>query len=263
MLPRLAASLRRPAALAGLILGLSALNASAGALDAPAAPDNAGSALYTITDVYNRINNGEAGTLRSTFAEPTAAPAPTGHTLTELYNLASQRARPAQTGQTICYDAAGTVISCSGTGQDGALQKGVPSPSPRFTDNGNGTVTDNLSGLIWLKDANCFGTRTWADALAAANTLNSGECSLSDSSAEGAWRLPNIKELQSLVDFSRVNPVLPSGYPFSGVQSDNYWSSTSYADNTSNAWNLNLNNGNVNNDDKTNTNYVWPVRGGQ
>ena len=50
---------------------------------------------------------------------------------------------------------------------------------------------------------------------------------------------------------------------FSGVQSSNYWSSTSNADNTSNAWNLNLNNGNVNNTDKTNTNYVWPVRGGQ
>lgn len=50
---------------------------------------------------------------------------------------------------------------------------------------------------------------------------------------------------------------------FSGVQSNNYWSSTSNADNTDNAWNLNLNDGNVNNDDKTNTNYVWPVRGGE
>lgn len=50
---------------------------------------------------------------------------------------------------------------------------------------------------------------------------------------------------------------------FSGVQSNNYWSSTSNADNTSNAWNLNLNNGNVNNDDKSNDNYVWPVRGGE
>ncbi len=48
-----------------------------------------------------------------------------------------------------------------------------------------------------------------------------------------------------------------------GVQSNNYWSSTTYADNTTNAWNVNLNNGNVNNDNKTNTNYVWPVRGGE
>jgi len=49
----------------------------------------------------------------------------------------------------------------------------------------------------------------------------------------------------------------------SGVQSNNYWSSTTYAPNTTNAWNVNLNDGNVNNDNKTNTNYVWPVRGGE
>ena len=50
---------------------------------------------------------------------------------------------------------------------------------------------------------------------------------------------------------------------FCGVQSNNYWSSTTNANNTDNAWHVNLNNGNVNNDDKTNTNYVWPVRGGE
>ena len=46
-----------------------------------------------------------------------------------------------KTGQTTSYAA----------GDDGALQKGVASPNPRFTDNGNGTVTDNLTGLIWLE----------------------------------------------------------------------------------------------------------------
>ncbi len=50
---------------------------------------------------------------------------------------------------------------------------------------------------------------------------------------------------------------------FTGVQSNNYWSSTTNANNTSNAWNVNLNNGNVNNNNKTNNNYVWPVRGGE
>ena len=48
----------------------------------------------------------------------------------------------------------------------------------------------------------------------------------------------------------------------SGVQSNNYWSSTTNASNTGNAWNVNLNDGNVNANDKTNNNYVWPVRGG-
>ncbi len=63
---------------------------------------------------------------------------------------------PAQkTGQTKCYDASGTEISCSGTGQDGAYQNGATWPNPRFTYNENGTVKDNLTGLIWLKNANC------------------------------------------------------------------------------------------------------------
>jgi len=47
------------------------------------------------------------------------------------------------------------------------------------------------------------------------------------------------------------------------VQSSNYWSGSTNASNPSNAWNVNMNNGNVNNNDKTNTNYVWPVRGGE
>lgn len=52
-------------------------------------------------------------------------------------------------------------------------------------------------------------------------------------------------------------------HPFSGVVSSNYWSSTSNANNPDNAWIVNLNNGNDNNNDKSNHNYVWPVRGGE
>ena len=89
------------------------------------------------------------------------------------------------------------VIPCVGTGQDGDWQKGVAWPNPRFTDNGNGTVTDNLTGLTWLKNANCYGTRVWATALTDANTLNSGECGLTDGSVEGDWRLPNVRECRA------------------------------------------------------------------
>ena len=52
-----------------------------------------------------------------------------------------------QTGQTKCYDiydTAGTEITCAGTGQDGEIRAGVSWPSPRFQDNGDGTITDNL-----------------------------------------------------------------------------------------------------------------------
>ena len=53
-----------------------------------------------------------------------------------------------KTGQTLCYNSAGSVISCAGTGQDGELQKGV---ARSYTDNGDGTITDNTTGLIWEK----------------------------------------------------------------------------------------------------------------
>lgn len=154
-----------------------------------------------------------------------------------------------------------------GARDDGALQKGVPWPSPRFTDNGNGTVTDNLTGLIWLKNANCFGIRTWNNALALCNGLNSGECGLTDGSAEGDWRLPNLKELLSLLDFGRSTPVLPSGHPFANVQSeveeDVYWSSTTLSNDTNRAWIVTMAYGNTGHAPKSRDRHVWPVRGGQ
>jgi hypothetical protein len=177
-----------------------------------------------------------------------------------------------KTGQTTCHDASGTVIACGGTGQDGEYQKGVSWPSPRFTNNGNGTVTDNLTGLIWLQDASCpNGQRNWSDALTFANSLydgwtgdgSGGDCGLTDGSSAGDWRLPNVRELQSLVDYGRAVPALPSGHPFTGAGSSEYWSSTSYAGSPSYAWFVWMGAGIVDANDKTNTYEVWPVRGGQ
>jgi hypothetical protein len=150
-----------------------------------------------------------------------------------------------------------------GTGTDGVLQKGVAWPSPRFTDNGNGTVTDNLTSLIWLKNANCFSAETWANALVQADGLANGSCSLADGSVAGDWRLPNMNELESLVDASKSSPALPAGHPFTNVQSYYYWSSTTYAPNTAGAWNVHMNVGFVVIYYKSDSYYVWPVRGGQ
>src|SRR5512139_2423823 len=63
-----------------------------------------------------------------------------------------------RTGQDACFDAEGSVVPCVNTGQDGDKRAGAAWPSPRFTDNRDGTVTDNLTRLIWLKDANCTDT---------------------------------------------------------------------------------------------------------
>ena len=142
----------------------------------------------------------------------------------------------------------------------------------RFNDNSNGTVTDNLTGLIWLKDANAFGKKTWEQALSDANTLSSGSHGLTDGSKAGDWRLPNLKELQSLIDVAYYNPALSSasgkskwvsGDAFVGVQSPYYWSSTTYSGHTTSAWIVLLYDGYVSYGGKTNSYYVWPVRAGQ
>ena len=132
-----------------------------------------------------------------------------------------------KTGQTASYDQ-----NEAHPGDDGGLKKGVAWPTPRFTDHGNGTVTDNLTGLIWMKDAGVLGTKNWQDALTAAYGLAAPAAGLSDGSKAGDWRLPNVRELQSLVNYGSYNPALPASHPFTNVHklnSDYYWSSTTYA----------------------------------
>ncbi len=167
-----------------------------------------------------------------------------------------------KTGQTIVFQA----------GDDGTWQKGVLAPSPRFTDNLNGTVTDNATGLIWLKNANCFGAQNWSTAITLSNTLASGACGLSDGSTFGQWRLSNIKELLSLIDYAHTVPALPTGHPFSNVASYGwYWSSTdNHGDVSHNtAWPMFMGNGDVGDGgggsvvNKSSSIYMWPVRGGQ
>jgi hypothetical protein len=167
-----------------------------------------------------------------------------------------------KTGQTVGY----------ATGDDGNLRPGIAWPGARFTGNGNGTVTDNLTGLIWLKDADCFGTKSWTNALSSANGLASGSCGLSDGSSAGDWRLPNREELYSLVDFAFYAPAVSNaagtakwsaGDPFTNVQSSYYWSSTTYAAETPYAWYVYMSWGYVgDNNPKSNPYYVWPVRAG-
>ena len=175
-----------------------------------------------------------------------------------------------KTGQTTCYDSSGNIIGCTGTGQDGNLQRGVAWPSPRFTDNGDGTVTDNLTGLIWTKDGNAPGssacspatTKTWQGALDYVACLNTNSyLGYTD------WRLPNVNELKSLVHAgqSSISAWLNT-QGFNNVQSSYYWSSTSgagytyYADG---AWVVSMWSGGMVSSSKTSYYYVWPVRSGQ
>jgi hypothetical protein len=270
--------------LASVVVVLAGTN-----FDSPSVPTDSASQMYTLEQVYDRANDGTAATKMTTFTEPSGAPAATMYDLNALYTLVSERSRPAKTGQTDCYYDDGSTGTCTcgdtncPSGQDGDLEKGVSWPGSRFTDNSDGTVTDNLTGLIWLENANCDtffsgdGTgqnnRSWANALTAANSLEDGYCGLSDGSSAGDWRLPNVREMQSLVHYGVYDPAVPntagtgkwtSGDPFTGVQSSYYWSSTTCADDTTVACFVHLRNGSVDGTYKSIPFvYVWPVRGGQ
>jgi len=177
-----------------------------------------------------------------------------------LANCAPVSGAPApvpQTGQTASY----------ATGDDGDIEAGVPWPAPRFTDHGNGTVADHLTALIWLKNADCDALRNtdWAPAVFNAHSLASGICGLADGSVASDWRLPNVRELQSLIDFGQSNPALPPGHPFARVQFNGpYWSSTTRADNQALAWYVFLGDGQAVAAGKVGAFgpfFVWPVRG--
>jgi len=172
-----------------------------------------------------------------------------------------------KTGQTTCYDEDGNVIACDSTGQDGDIQAGVLWPEPRFTDNEDGTITDNLTGLMWLKDAGCFGMRTWQDALDSVADFNSSPGSYSCSGYTGGyndWVLPNANELESLANAELADlPSWLNGQGFVNVQSTSYWSSTTYAKATDRVWVVLMVDGRLLYIEKAVRLWVWPVRAGQ
>ncbi|MCU0579330.1 MAG: DUF1566 domain-containing protein [Desulfobacterota bacterium] len=157
-----------------------------------------------------------------------------------------------RTGQTLCFNSAGQERDCAGTGEDGHLRAGVVWPEPRFVDNQDGTVTDQLTGLIWLQDANCLATRypafdndgtsgdgrvTWQRALDFVREINADtypDCGAGQSD----WRLANINELESLMNAgAERQDTWLLGQGFSNVRIDEmYWSSTTNAFAAHQAW---------------------------
>ncbi len=114
-----------------------------------------------------------------------------------------------------------------------------------YTDNGNGTVTDSATGLVWQKCSNgqnatsCSGSAsilTWSNAITYCNGLTL---------AGRTWRLPNVNELRTIVDYTKSTAPTIDTTAFPSTQSNFYWSSSTYASYTNQAWWVNFNNGEV------------------
>lgn len=143
------------------------------------------------------------------------------------------------------------------------LLKGVAAAG--YVDNGNGTVTDTATNLMWQKcsagqpnDPGCSGAAAayvWDGSQGAI-----GYCEGLTLGGYNDWRLPNIKELTSIVDLTTYSPSIKLAY-FQNTQSSSYWSSTTLSDFTTSAWCVNFFDGITWGSDKANTYYVRCVRG--
>ena len=125
-------------------------------------------------------------------------------------------------------------------------------PVSHFTDNSDGTIRDNFTGLIWQK-IQSPDAMTWEDALA--------YCSSLSLAGKNDWRLPNVKELQSLNDVTLSKPSFNKNY-FTNVLGGNYWSSTTMVNTATVAWDINVDYGIVSYNPKTVQENVLAVRGG-
>ncbi|OGR51469.1 MAG: hypothetical protein A2049_00985 [Elusimicrobia bacterium GWA2_62_23] len=123
-------------------------------------------------------------------------------------------------------------------------------------------TVDNRTGLMWvttpLTDAGFKGTQTWVSALTSCTVTLNGMAYAGYTD----WRLPNVRELMSIVDYGAASVPRINTTAFPGTVSDFYWTSTTYVPNSTIAWHVYFNAGYVGNSAKTNSLYVRCVRGG-
>lgn len=168
----------------------------------------------------------------------------------QIFSLLGPYWQLPDTGQSLCYDAS-SVITCPTTGtayfgQDAQYGTNVLV----YTDNGDGTITDNVTNLMWQKQDDGAG-RAWADAVAYCAGLTLATYS--------DWRLPNRYALQSIVDYGAYSPSIDSTN-FPGTALNYYWSSSSRANFPNVAWVVYFDDGSVASDSKTSSHYARCVR---
>lgn len=174
--------------------------------------------------------------------------------LTICEATAAGQAFPA-TGQTTCWDSNGIEIPCDGTGHDGDIQAGA---DLSYTDTGL-TIIDNNTKLEWMKQDDNNGDCgsypgyldkdcgfSWDEAFAFVAELNTQPCFADHCD----WRVPNQKELQSIVNYENLNPAVSAEFDTECVVGcvvevcsctavvNGYWSSTSFVESRILAWGI-------------------------
>ena len=268
---------------AGLTVGVVYLFVMAGNLNPSSAP---GDTMHTLDDIYHRLDK-DAGAPTSYGLDSPGTPAGTMHTLEDIYSITPDFRTNAGTAVVgdVCNSATfytnsstkltGTRTDCSAGGGGGGFPDTGQTTSytetfgedhdytsansaatcdPSFTNNGDGTTSDNCTSLIWMTCSRgqtygagpaCSGSATtvaWEGALTYCEGLNFA--------GQTDWRLPNTKELQSIVNYGVAYPAIFTAY-FPSTVSDRYWSSTTAAFDTANAWDVDFGHGIVSYDDKT------------
>jgi hypothetical protein len=156
----------------------------------------------------------------------------------------------------------------------GRIETLLETGRPRFTDMGDGTIRDNDSGLIWLKNANCFGWRDWEVARILVSDLHDDDedpdCGLTDGSSAGQWRLPTKNEWDAFMSKVYIEPALVNtrgdgqwaeGDAFTGLSMwdvNIFWSKSEALAGA--AWIAVVDDGGVGPSSHVNPWGVWPVR---
>ena len=239
----------------------------AGNIDSPAIPSNDTGRMYTLKNIYDYLNSVDSAVPSKPsggFAEPSSAPAGTMYTTDSIF---AKLVRLPATGQTTSYTNISQTCADGGTGycDDGYYQREA---ALRYTDNGDGTITDDNTKLMWKKcseglsgdmcDTGSATSMVWDSTGGSPDALST--CYNLDYAGYTDWRLPNLKELVSIVNYGNVGPAIDIT-AFPNTVSDSYWSSTTYADFTDSAWIVYFYGGNPTYDFKTFAYYVRCVRG--
>lgn len=134
----------------------------------------------------------------------------------------------------------------------------------RFVCNGDGTITDNLTGLIWIKDPSELGGVWGAPGNPSRMNYHDAvkNCKELKFAGHKDWRLPTIKELQSIIDYEKRGPAINTEF-FPNTQSTWYWSITPVAGYSYSAWFVDFDNGGVDGSGKVDSDYGRPVRASQ